>query len=295
MTARGKLGRGRRARRTKAEVNRLKEEISAVLVEDHPMTVRQVFYRLVSRGTIDKREQEYKNTVCRLLGVMRREEMIPYAWIADNTRWMRKPRTHSSLEQALRDTAQHYRRALWDTQDAYVEVWCEKDALAGVILEETRPWDVPLMVSRGFSSITYLYEAAEQIREADKPAFLYYFGDHDPSGIHIDRSIKRQLEGLAPDAEIHFERVAVLPEQIEELDLPTRPTKGSDSRAKGFKGGSVELDAIPPADLRALVHERIMAHVDEDKLEVLRVAEESERDILLGISEQVAKDWPGDE
>jgi hypothetical protein len=217
-------------RRTRRELEQLREALYAILAEDHPMTVRQVFYRAVSAGLIAKTEQEYKNSIGRQLVLMRRGGELPYGWIADNTRWMRKPRTYSSPEEALRWTAQTYRKALWDDQPVYVEVWTEKDALAGVLIEETRPWDVPLMVSRGFASVTYLYEAAETIAAQGKPAYLYYFGDHDPSGVYIDPNIESQLRQLAPDAEIYFKRVAVRPEQIELWDLPTRPTKRTDRR-----------------------------------------------------------------
>jgi hypothetical protein len=212
-------------RRTKAEIDQIREALDDTLRGDHPMTVWQVFYRVVSQGVIAKTENEYKNAVGRLLVSMRRSGQIPFSWIADNTRWMRKPRTYSSLEAALENTAQTYRRSLWDNQDVYVEVWTEKDALAGVVLEETRPWDVPLMVSKGFSSVTYLYEAAQTIAEQGKPAYLYYFGDHDPSGVHIDRVIEKRLREFAPDAEIHFKRVAVTKDQIAQFELPTRPTK----------------------------------------------------------------------
>jgi hypothetical protein len=276
-------------RRTKAEVEKVRRALYEALEKDHPMTVRQVFYRLVSAGVIAKTEQEYKGTVDRLLIAMRRSGDIPFAWIADNTRWMRKPRTWSSLEEALRHTADTYRRSLWDNQDVYVEVWTEKDALAGVLIEETRRWDVPLMVSRGFSSISYLYEAAAVIQAEDRPAFLYYFGDHDPSGVHIDRNIERQLRQLAPAADIHFERVAVRPEQIEAWGLPTRPTKRTDSRSKNFVGDSVEVDAIPPQRLRRLVRERIEVHVDRRALEVQRVAEENEREMLTLLCDGMAK------
>src|SRR5262245_15609514 len=168
------------------------------------MTLRQVFYRLVSTGAVEKTEADYKNAVGRQLLFMRRNGDVPYEWVSDNTRWMRKPRTWSSAETMLRETVRTYRRSLWDNQDVDVEIRCEKDALAGVILEETHPWDVPLMVSRGFSSESYLYECAEQIKKQEKPAYLYYFGDHDPSGVRIDPAIRRRLERMAPDAEIHF-------------------------------------------------------------------------------------------
>jgi hypothetical protein len=117
------------------------------LTADNPATLRQVFYRLVSAGVIAKTEAEYKHTIIRLLTEMRRAKEIPFGWIADNTRWMRKPTTFDSLEDALQSTAKHYRRALWQEQSVYVEVWLEKDALAGVLYEVTGQWDVPLMVT----------------------------------------------------------------------------------------------------------------------------------------------------
>lgn len=265
----------------------IRETIRRALAEDNPMTVRQVFYRLVSRSAIAKTEQEYKGTVIRLLGEMRRAKEIPFGWIADNTRWMRKPKSFSSVEQLLRNTAQTYRRAVWDNQPAYVEVWLEKDALAGVLIEETARWDVPLMVTRGYPSLTYLYEAAEAIAAQDKPTHLYYFGDYDPSGIDIPRKVEQDLREFAYGAEIHFERVAVTQPQIEALGLPTRPTKKTDSRSKGFEGDSVEVDAIPPRILRELVRTRIVQHVDDHQLSVMRVAEQSEREWL----ERMAADY----
>jgi hypothetical protein len=285
----------KRHRRTRRELDALADALYALLEADNPMTVRQVFYRAVSAGIVPKTEQAYKNSIGRTLVQMRRDGRLPWGWIADNTRWQRKPRTFSSLEQALRDTATFYRRSLWDDQPVYVEVWTEKDALAGVLMEETRPWDVPLMVSRGFSSVSYLYEAAEAIQEQDKPSFLYYFGDHDPSGVHIDRNIEKQLREMAPEAEIHFKRVAVLPEQIRQWNLPTRPTKRTDSRAKNFEGDSVEVDAIPPEQLRQLVRSCIEQHVDRRRLEILRAAERSERDIIRSIANDYAATWGEEE
>jgi hypothetical protein len=139
------------------------------------------------------------------------------------------------------------------------------------------------MVSRGFSSLSYLFEAAEAIKHQSKPAYLYYFGDHDPSGVHIDRNIEKQLRELAPEAAIHFERVAVRPEQIEAWGLPTRPTKKSDSRSKNFAGDSVEVDAIEPARLRQLVRACIERHVDRAAHERLLRVEKAERETLRNV------------
>ena len=195
----------KRPRRSRVEMNGIRDALVDLLTAENPMTVRQAFYRAVSSGIVEKTEAQYKGTIGRLLCELRRDRQIPFEWIADNTRWMRKPKTYDCKEDMLRLTAQTYRRALWNDQDAYVEVWLEKEALAGVVVEVTAKWDVPLMVTRGYPSLSYIHSAAEAISSQGKPAFLYYFGDHDPSGVDIPRTVDVGLRKLAPDAEIEFD------------------------------------------------------------------------------------------
>ncbi len=271
-------------RRTKAEVAELRAAMHNLLRQDHPMTVRQVFYRLVGLGLIAKTETEYKHTVVRLLGEMRLSGDLPYGWIADHTRWMRKPQPFGGLHAALRRTAETYRRALWADQDAYVEIWLEKDALDGVLSEVTAQYDVPLMVTRGYPSLSFLHEAASAIASQPKLAYLYYFGDHDPSGVDISRVVETRIREFSPKSPLHFERVAVLPEQIARWDLPTRPTKAGDSRGTSFVGGSVEVDAIPPKTLRGLVTGCIEQHIDQERLEKTQSIERMERTSLIELS-----------
>jgi hypothetical protein len=275
----------RKQRRTRGDIQGVKDAIVAALKADQPMTVRQVFYRLVSAGAIRKTEGEYKQTVVRLLGEMRRSGEIPFGWIADNTRWQRKPATHHSLEAMLRRTAEVYRRSVWDNQDVYVEIWLEKDALSGVLYRITSQWDVPLMVTRGYPSLSYLHEAAEAIQGHGKPAHLYYFGDHDPSGVDIPRKVEADIRGFAPQAEITFRRVAVLPRQIVEMGLPTRPTKASDTRSKSFEGESVEVDAIPAGTLRRMAESCITCHIDQAAYQALLVTERQERETLKDVAD----------
>jgi hypothetical protein len=271
----------KRPRRTKAEVAGIRNAILDILSKDNPQTVRQIFYALTVRGVIAKQEIEYQRTVVRLLVEMREAGTIPFAWIADNTRWMRKPATFTGLESCLQNTSRFYRRDLWAAMPVYVEVWCEKDALAGVLMEETEVFDVPLMVARGYASLSFLHSAAMAIQDKGKPAYIYHFGDLDPSGVDAARDIEAKLRRYAPSAEIHFERPAVNRAQVDEWNLPTRPTKQTDTRAKKFGSNtSVELDAIPARKLRELVREVINRHVDQQKLEFLRTAEKSERELL---------------
>jgi hypothetical protein len=222
----------KRFRRSKATVTSIRDAIHDILEEDNPQTVRQVFYALTVRGVIKKAEIEYQRTVIRLLVEMREAGKIPFHWIADNTRWMRKPTTYVGLDACLKNTANFYRRDLWAAMPVYVECWCEKDALAGVLMEETEPYDVPLMVAKGYASISFLHSAAEAIENKNKPAYIYHFGDLDPSGVDAARDIEAKLRRYAPNADIHFERPAVTREQVEQWNLPTRPTKMTDTRAK---------------------------------------------------------------
>lgn len=282
----------KRRRRSQDEMEAIRQALWETLSDGAPMTVRQVFYALTVRGVVAKTEAEYKGTVCRLLAEMRRARIIPYTWLADATRWQRKPRTFSSMESALRRTAQTYRRALWDDTPVGVELWLEKEALAGVLVDVTDEWDVPLMVTRGCPSLSFLYSAAQQVAERfqnGQYTRIYYFGDRDPTGVDIDRQVVDGIDGcldaltggelLFRDAAT-FERVAVTPEQIEEWQLPSRPTKKSDSRSKNFKGESVELDAIPPDRLRELAGDVIEQHIDRARLAILEQAEQEERRVL---------------
>lgn len=272
----------KRHRATKAAVEQRRCDLIDIVAEMHPMTVRQVFYQASVRGIVEKSEAGYTKVQTDLVH-LRRCGAMDYGWLADNTRWERRPRTFNGIHQALDDTARLYRKALWTDADSYVEVWLEKDALSGVVYPITSLYDVPLMVARGYASLSFLHSAAEYINDLDVPTYIYHFGDFDPSGVNAGEKIEQTLKEMAPDAEIHFERVAVTHEQIEEYQLPTRPTKKSDSRSKNFGDVSVELDAIPPDHLRDLVQMVIEEHLPADQLKILKIAEESERVQIRGL------------
>ena len=251
---------------------------------DTPMTVRQVFYQLEVRGCVEKSENGYRQAAKQLVA-MRKEGVLPYNFIADETRYVHKPDTYQNLQAYLNLSTQTYRRALWLNQPVSVEIWIEKRALIGVVSDVTAEYDVPLYPCGGYPSLSFISGAAEFIKASLKPVYIYYFGDHDPTGKDIPRSIQETLSDLG--AEFHFELVAVTEDQISSWDLPTRPTKKTDSRSRGFLGESVELDAIPPQTLKDLVRSCIERHVDHGLLERTRAAEQMERDTLTTITHQL--------
>jgi hypothetical protein len=239
-----------------------------------------MYYLLTVRGAVEKTEGGYRQ-VQRQLVLMRREGLIRYDWIADNTRWERRPTTYSGVESALRQTAASYRRAVWDGLDVYIEVWCEKDALAGVLMDVTGVYDVSLMVARGFASESFVYSAAETIKASGKPGFIYYLGDFDPSGWNMSVNLGKKLQAFGAD--ITFKRLAVNLQQIGEWKLPTRETKRTDTRCREFfdifgaDAPSVELDAIHPNELRRIVREAIVQHIPAGYLEYLKMVEAEDK------------------
>jgi hypothetical protein len=273
-------GDGRRYRRTNAELARVDAAILDVAEAENPVTVRGLFYRVMSRGLLPKTEKGYR-VVQRQTLKLRRAGVLPYGWITDGSRLRLQPATWSSAQAALENTAKMYRRSLWIDSGVHVEIWCEKDAIRGVVHPVTDEYDVPLMISRGYSSETFLNETAEEINTQGRDAVIYQLGDHDPSGVDAWRDIQQKLRGFVDDdIDLVFERIAVTPEQIISLNLPTRPTKQSDSRAAKFAGESVEVDAIPSPTLRDLVREAIEQWLDPEHLRITRAAEASERQAL---------------
>jgi hypothetical protein len=276
----------KRNRRSKAEIELLEEAIYAVAAAEQPCTIRGVFYRVMSQGMVPKSEPGYRQVQNRIL-LMRRAGALPYGWISDGTRWRIKPTTYSGVDVALADTAAFYRRALWQDQDVHLEIWSEKDAIRSVIQPVTYAFDVPLMVARGFASESFLWSTAQEIVDDDKYTIIYQLGDHDPSGLDAWRDIQTKLRGFAPGINFGFERIAVTPEQIRQYELPTRPTKKSDSRAAAFDGDSVEVDALPSPVLRDLVRSAIERWIDPEALRINKITEDSEREVL----HRIANGW----
>ncbi|PYJ98018.1 MAG: hypothetical protein DME23_13185 [Verrucomicrobia bacterium] len=109
--------------------------------EDGQITIRHLFYRLVGQRLIEKIEKAYKS-LCAHLSRWRRLEEIAWSAFADNTRWHIRQPTFEGVEDALKNTVENYRRNLWATQPFYIEVWVEKDAIAGIVAGTANSWGV---------------------------------------------------------------------------------------------------------------------------------------------------------
>ena len=279
----------KRRRRTNPEMDVIRHALLAIVNGGDGMTVRHLFYRLVGAGVIEKTEAEYDGTVARLAVELRRSGDIPYGKIMDGSRLYSAPRTYTGAAAALRDTASHYRRSYWRTADRSLEVWCEKDAIRALIEDVTWELAVPLMVTRGFSSESIVQSLAEDTKEQGKPRVILSLNDYDPSGSIMLGDILRRARHYAPDAVFVSEQVALTREQVTDYELPTRPTKrdGNTHAAQFADAESVELDAMEPAVLQDMLRTAIEAHIDGHELEMMEVAERSERALLAGWATQV--------
>jgi hypothetical protein len=275
-------------RRTREELEALDRELAEIVAEVEPATVRQVFYQAVVRGLVPKDEARGYKLVQRRLVALRESGAVPYGWITDNVRGVRGHNRYTGPDDYARVAAEFYRRDYWASSPVSVEVWLEKDALAGVLLPVVvEECGLDLHVTRGYASVSYLQSAADFIRRDGRPTHVYLLTDFDPSGLGIADTVAAELVRRSYPVEVRVERLAVDREQIDLWNLPTRPTKTTDSRAAKFTRehgtGSVELDAIPPATLRALVKGSIERHMDPDELRVMKLAEEQERDVLRSV------------
>ena len=249
------------------------ESARAVLAEYHPMTVRQVFYQLVSRLVLENTEQQYKQ-LSRHLTTAREEGIIPDEWIEDRTRRPRDVSMWDGLDEFLSDARYWYRRNVWNTQPRYVVLWVEKDALSGIFEEIINEYGVTLVVGRGYNSHSIKAEMAKRFQSIEKPITILYFGDFDPSGENIYQNLKESFPrdfGIS----LEIEKVALRFEDIERYQLPPNPAKKTDSRAGSFikKYGdiSVELDALPLPVLQEKIRQSIHNSMDTEAL--LRVAQ----------------------
>lgn len=273
----------KRERRTAAAIDQLDQQIIDVLAEDHPQSVRHVFYRMTNPRLpepVEKSDRGYRHVQDRLKK-LRRNGRVPYGWIADATRRGYHTTTYDDAGQFLRTMAGLYRGDLWASSPYYVEIWCESRSIAGVIQDTCEELAVSLYPCGGFSSMTLAYEAAQTINwqcRDGKTCLIYYIGDYDPAGVLIDQALEKELrEHLDAYNTMCFYRLGITPAQITEYDLPTKPRKATDRRAKHVTE-TVEAEAMPANVLRRLLREQIEHWLPDGALETIRVAEQAERE-----------------
>lgn len=259
---------------------------------DGPMSSRQVYYQVVSSGAVANNKKEC-GRVLRTLVDLRREGRVPYDRIVDRTRRRHLRPSWDGVEEILESCATHYRRNVWTDQRVVPMVCCEKAALEGIFSQAVDELGASLWTVRGYVSESFAWDWAEEILDlnrAGKSVQIFYFGDHDPSGLGIEADARKKLEGFG--AQFEWARSGLLAEDFDAFDLVNVDVKASDSRAKvylsRFGNRAAELDALPPAVLHERIRAAIESCVDGQALERVRVVEEAERETLR----LVVSNWP---
>jgi len=254
----------------------------AVLADaDAPMTVRQVYYQLVSRQVIQNERSQYQ-AVSKLLVHARCDGTIPWSAIEDRLRRPRTVRMWDGLAEFAETARRAYRRDVWPSQDAYLEVWLEKDALSGIFEDVLGHYGVTLNVGRGYDGWDSIHNAAERLGDGAGCTVLY-FGDFDPSGEDMVRSLRARLAnfGCVPDVV----KCALTFDDVERYNLPPDFAKRTDTRWAAFVGKygdvCVELDALPVDVLRSSLVSEIEARLDLDALRTVREIEAADREELV--------------
>jgi hypothetical protein len=291
MTAVYEAGHIKRKRSTKTEMAERHEALIDIVADAAPTGVRFCYYRAVSQGIVPKTDNGYAQ-VQRAVMHLRETGDIPWSSITDSSRWMRKPETWNSIDEALADAASSYRRALWQDADARVEVWCESESVAGVIWPTTDEWDVPLYPMKGQTSASFAHSAAMQYRHDHRPVIIYYVGDLDPAGLEIEANLAHKLRAYSGRDDMIIERLACTPQLVNHLGLLGGPPKKRTWHhptlgEQPFIGEAVEVEAIDAPILRQIVGEAVTGHLDPHELAVLRMAEQDEREGLL----RMANGW----
>jgi hypothetical protein len=259
--------------------------------QGYQLSLRQLYYQLVSRDYIENSIKSYKRTGD-LISNARLAGLLDWRMIEDRGRTTVTNSHWTSPAQIVRSAARSFRTDHWVGQSCYVEVMVEKDALSGILEPVCRELDIRFTANKGYSSSSAMYEASKRILSAardNKEVHLFYLGDHDPSGIDMTRDIKDRLALFTNNLYIETVRLALNYDQVEQWNPPENPAKESDSRYKvyldKFGESSWELDAVEPATLASLVEDAVRELIDQDVWDEVEADEAKMRHELEGFAD----------
>ena len=263
--------------------------IAEYTAEGYLLTLRQLYYQFVARAFLANTQRNYKN-LGSWINDARLAGLIDWNAIEDRTRNLVANNHWDDPHDLLTWAADGYGFDTWKDQPERVEVWVEKEALAGVIERPANEWDVSWFCCRGYVSQSELWRAAmrlESYRRKGQTPTVIHLGDHDPSGMDMTRDIFDRLELFV--GEVNVERIALNMDQVEEHNPPPNPAKLSDSRADKYVAeygtDSWELDALDPRMLTELIDRTIAAHCDKGLLDEARAKQEDEREQIRELAE----------
>jgi hypothetical protein len=269
--------------------------IAEYLAQGFALSLRQLFYQMVSRALLDNSFKEYKR-----LGVIVRDGrnggLIDWDAIEDRARIVNTHSSWDSPADIIGSAADAYKTDWWRDQRYRPEVWIEKNALIGVIEGVCTDLRVPYFATIGNNSQTLQYQAGKR--------FAQYFGqglipvvlhlaDHDPNGIDMTRDVRDRL-ALYARQPVEVRRVALNLDQVRQHNPPPNFAKESDTRFEGYvttfgTRECWELDALSPTVIADLIRDEIEALIDWPEWNAAQAEEARGRKLLQDAAEKWAK------
>lgn len=273
----------------------------------YDLTLRQIYYQFIAKDLFpDDRRWRWtgrrwvrdadgtKNAVpnykwlVKIGSDARLAGLIDWEVLVDRTRNIQGNPHWENPQEIIESCANQFRLDTRETQDNYLEVWVEKDALIGVLKSICVELDVVYFSCRGYVSLSAMWRAAQRIKNKPNPVILH-LGDHDPSGIDMTRDIQDRLNLFG--CHIEIKRIALNMNQIEKHLPPPSPAKTTDSRydfyADKYGDDSWELDALDPRTITNLIREEVGEYTDEDAREELLTEQAQHRQDL----QSAANNW----
>jgi hypothetical protein len=255
------------------------------------ISLRALHYRLVSLHGFPNTQKHYKRSNAAMTKA-RWDGLLSFDDFVDHDRKVIGDTAYEAtdLEETIQSSIEtidyikgRYHKNPWENQPNYIEVWIEKKALIGPFEKPCKSMGVALAPCKGYPSLTFLDDARKRLREAEmvgKKVSILYFGDYDPSGEDIPRSIQDTFYKMG--STVIVDRFALMEEQVVEMNLPPAPTKSTDSRSAAWDGiGQVELDAIEPRQLSEMATAAINEYFDLDLWAELQEQEREEKAIYI--------------
>jgi len=304
-------------------IQKADEIINSYMKKGFDMTLRQIYYQFIALDTFPnnrryswtgkkwvkdsngtKNAQPNYDWLERTISNARLAGLIDWNAIVDRTRFVRKISTWNNPAEIVQSAIDSYKRDLFETQRARIEVWIEKDALIGVIEPTCAKLRIPCFSCRGYVSQSAMWRAGQRfidiIHDEKQIPIILHFGDHDPSGIDMSRDIKERLELFinghltiksGKPLEIIVERLALNKDQIKKFNPPPSPAKITDTRAKKYiqeyGNDAWELDALDPETLCKLIADEVKIYLDEEKWKKAERKEKREVKKLKKMMEQL--------
>jgi hypothetical protein len=261
-----------------------------VLSYDIPVTLRQLFYRLVMEQLIPHTDTVYK-TLSAQTAELRRNDEFPRLF--DRGRKILQSSSWEHPADAMQALVDQYRLDRTIGQDTAVYIGVEKNALAGLLQAWFDELGLPVLPLGGYASVSLERIVRDRVQADGRPAVLIYAGDFDASGMNIGEVF---VDKSACWKEVI--RLGLDEDTIDVLDLPVLKGKASDARAPKFidrfpaiharhnfgtddKGRrypvQVELDAVDPVELHRRYRDALAPFWDTSAYEGVLAQEDVDR------------------